>query len=219
MSRRSEVVSSYEKPAEMYLEWKSDEQSFSYYDKAQGKNITFNPGKFLFLMDRSTIKGWSEADQSGIYSNEVKNLSTDDLNVRTFAGKQIASGKYAEIKESIAKAGGTFTKSIYAMMEDGTIINFQLRGVSLRQWMDFTAKSRRRLPDEWINIASVEEGKKGRVTFSFPIFEFSGSLNVSQGDLADQQYNELKRKLEPSERIADHQTDDASVPADDEIDF
>lgn len=218
MSRRSEVASSYEKPAEMYLEWKSDDKSFSYYDKAQGKNITVDPGKFLFLMDRSTIKGWSEADQSGIYSNEVKNLSTDDLNVRTFSGKAIASGKYADIKEAIQKAGGTFTKSIYAMMEDGTIINFQLRGVSLRQWMDFTAKSRRRLPDEWITIASVEEGKKGRVTFSFPIFEFSGSLNSKQGDLADQQYNELKRKIEPSERIADNQADQ-EVIADDEIDF
>ena len=218
MSRRSEVASSYEKPAEMYLEWKSDDKSFSYYDKSQGKNITVDPGKFLFLMDRSTIKGWSEADQSGIYSNEVKNLSTDDLNVRTFSGKAIASGKYADIKEAIAKAGGTFTKSIYAMMEDGTIINFQLRGVSLRQWMDFTAKSRRRLPDEWITIASVEEGKKGRVTFSFPNFEFSGSLNAKEGDLADQQYNELKRKIEPSERIADNQTDQ-EVIADDEIDF
>lgn len=218
MSRRSEVASSYEKPAEMYLEWKSDDKSFSYYDKAQGKNITVDPGKFLFLMDRSTIKGWSEADQSGIYSNEVKNLSTDDLNVRTFSGKAIASGKYADIKEAIAKAGGTFTKSIYAMMEDGTIINFQLRGVSLRQWMDFTAKSRRRLPDEWITIASVEEGKKGRVTFSFPNFEFSGSLNSKEGDLADQQYNELKRKIDPSERIADNQTDQ-EVIADDEIDF
>jgi len=218
MSRRSEVASSYEKPAEMYLEWKSDDKSFSYYDKSQGKNITVDPGKFLFLMDRSTIKGWSEADQSGIYSNEVKNLSTDDLNVRTFSGKAIASGKYADIKEAIAKAGGTFTKSIYAMMQDGTIINFQLRGVSLRQWMDFTAKSRRRLPDEWITIASVEEGKKGRVTFSFPNFEFSGSLNAKEGDLADQQYNELKRKIEPSERIADNQTDQ-EVIADDEIDF
>ena len=218
MSRRSEVASSYEKPAEMYLEWKSDDKSFSYYDKAQGKNITVDPGKFLFLMDRSTIKGWSEADQSGIYSNEVKNLSTDDLNVRTFSGKAIASGKYADIKEAIQKAGGTFTKSIYAMMEDGTIINFQLRGVSLRQWMDFTAKSRRRLPDEWITIASVEEGKKGRVTFSFPNFEFSGSLNSKEGDLADQQYNELKRKIEPSERIADNQADQ-EVIVDDEIDF
>ena len=218
MSRRSEVASSYEKPAEMYLEWKSDDKSFSYYDKAQGKNITVDPGKFLFLMDRSTIKGWSEADRSGIYSNEVKNLSTDDLNVRTFSGKAIASGKYADIKEAIAKAGGTFTKSIYAMMQDGTIINFQLRGVSLRQWMDFTAKTRRRLPDEWITIASVEEGKKGRVTFSFPNFEFSGSLNAKEGDLADQQYNELKRKIEPSERIADNQTDQ-EVIADDEIDF
>jgi len=218
MSRRSEVASSYEKPAEMYLEWKSDDKSFSYYDKAQGKNITVDPGKFLFLMDRSTIKGWSEADQSGIYSNEVKNLSTDDLNVRTFSGKAIASGKYADIKEAIQKAGGTFTKSIYAMMDDGTIINFQLRGVSLRQWMDFTAKSRRRLPDEWITIASVEEGKKGRVTFSFPIFEFSGSLNSKEGDLADQQYNELKRKIDPSERIADNQADQ-EVIADDEIDF
>ena len=218
MSRRSEVASSYEKPAEMYLEWKSDDKSFSYYDKSQGKNITVDPGKFLFLMDRSTIKGWSEADQSGIYSNEVKNLSTDDLNVRTFSGKAIASGKYADIKEAIAKAGGTFTKSIYAMMQDGTIINFQLRGVSLRQWMDFTAKTRRRLPDEWITIASVEEGKKGRVTFSFPNFEFSGSLNAKEGDLADQQYNELKRKIDPSERIADNQADQ-EVIADDEIDF
>jgi len=103
-------------------------------------------------------------------------------------------------------------------MEDGTIINFQLRGVSLRQWMDFTAKSRRRLPDEWITIASVEEGKKGRVTFSFPNFEFSGSLNAKEGDLADQQYNELKRKIEPSERIADNQADQ-EVIVDDEIDF
>lgn len=203
MSRRSELGGNYEKPAEMYLEWASDEKSFRYYDKAQGKNVLFDPGKFLFLMERHTVKGWSDNDQSGIYANEVADMRSEHLIVKTFSGRVIASGIYSENKELINNNGGSYTKSIYAMLQDGRIVNFQLKGIALKSWMDFTQKSKARLADEWVAVGSVGEGKKGKVTFSFPEFIYATSLTSSEGEQADRVYDTLKKKMSPSARVAE----------------
>lgn len=175
-------------------------------------------------MQRSTIKGWSEQHESGIYAAEIQDLSQEELTVKTFSGQQIAKGLYADIKDQVKQAGGKYTASVYAMTESGEIINLQLKGISLKQWMEFTQKSKSRLADEWAQIKEIGEGKKGSVNFTFPVFEYNGTLTDDFAQLADETYDALKEKLSPSARkvdLVEAETDDqGAVDAEiDETDF
>lgn len=212
MSRKDEVASSYTKPAAHYLEWDSESGEFMYYDKqaneGRGAKVPINLTKFLFLKQMHTIKGWSEKHEAGMYAAEITDLSKEPLTVKTFSGTVIAKGLYSEIKEKLKDEGGRYTASIYAMLPDGTCVNFQMKGVALRQWMEFTQKTRARLADEWVKIKEVQTGKKGKVTFTFPIFEFDKSLSAKEADLADQTYATLKDALNPSARRSEPSTDE-----------
>lgn len=208
MSRRDEVVSSYEKPAEKYLEWASNDKGFRYYDKNEGGNVAFTPEKMLFLAERHTVKGWSDPDETGIFSPEVVDLGKEPLTVKTYKGRTIAKGLYSDIKEVVNAAGGRYTKSIYMMLPDGSIVNLQLKGIALKSWMDFTQKSKARLADEWVVVDSIGEGKKGSVKYSFPVFAYNGSLTATQGEQADMVYDKLKKALSPSARVAEVVEDD-----------
>ena len=62
MSNRTNVFSGGSKnPATKFLEWKSDQKGFSYYDKGLAKNVEVSlPFKFVFLDELSTVKGFAE---------------------------------------------------------------------------------------------------------------------------------------------------------------
>ena len=112
-------------PATKFIEWKSSKKAFQFYDKEAEETVEIKlPIEFVILDELSTIKGWHEETESGIYSNEVHSLQNEDLNVRSFKGGDLISGKYSEIKELIKAKGGKYTKSVYAMMGD-ELVNFQ----------------------------------------------------------------------------------------------
>lgn len=197
MSRQAEFQTTSSNPTKKYLEWKSDDKCFSYYDKETKQNVKVElPFKFLTLMEFHTIKGWNDKNQSGVYSNEVKSIANDELNVRLFKGNQSVKGVYKEIKDTIIAMGGHYTKSIYIMLEDGSIANVNIKGSSVQAWGDFTQKTRSRLSDEWIEVANAIELKKGKVNYSIPEFKFATSLNDSQCNLADNAYNQLKSYID-----------------------
>jgi len=192
-SRKSEFQTSSPNPATKFMEWKSDNKSFAYYDKEKGENITVSNGfKFLTLMEMHTVKGWNDASESGIYANEVKFIGKEEIEVKSFKGGKIAKGLYKDIKHDIAAAGGHYTKSIYAMLQDGTIVNFQLKGSAVKEWGDFTQKTRSRLTDEWVEVTGANALKKGKINYSTPIFKFNTSLNEEEGKLADAAYDTLE---------------------------
>jgi hypothetical protein len=191
---------SYAKPATKRIEWASEDKCFRYYHKAEGAEKGENvliplPLKFLVLDIYSTIKGWSDSESSGIYANEVKSTGKEMFEVKTFSGKTITRGLYKDVKEVIVNAGGKFTTSIYAMDEQGEIINFQIRGISLKQWMDFTKLGSQRLSDEWVIVDSFKEGKKGRVVFSMPEFKYLSSLSKTDETKADLAFKKLQLAL------------------------
>lgn len=197
MSRQSEFQKTSSNPTKIYLEWKSDDKCFAYYDKDKKENVKMElPLKFLTLMEFHTIKGWNDKNQSGVYSNEVKSIGQDELNVRLFKGNQSVKGLYKEIKDTIIAMGGHYTKSIYVMLEDGTIANINIKGSGVQSWGDFTQKTRSRLTDEWIEVANAIELKKGKVNYSIPEFKFAKSLSDSESKLADSKYNELKNYID-----------------------
>jgi len=203
-------------PAKRFLEWKSNDKCFSYYDKEKKENVSVAlPFKFLVLDQLHTVSGWNDATSSGIFSNEVKFISKQVMTVKPFKGNEIAKGLYADIKEKVKNAGGHYVKSIYIMLEDGTLANIQLKGSAVQQWGEFTNKSLSRLPEEWVVVDKAVDGKKGAVKYTTPGFTFGGSLSDEQANQADLVFDELETYLkaylikeEAPVEVEDLETDD-----------
>lgn len=197
MSNRKQAFQSPQSnPATKFIDWKSNDKCFEYYDKeAQSKVQIPLPFKFLVLDELHTIKGWNDATSSGIFSNEVKFISKEIMTVKPFKGNEIAKGLYKDIKDKVVSAGGHYVKSIYIMLEDGSLANLQLKGSAVQKWGEFTTKTRQRLPEEWVLVNGVIDGKKGAVKFTTPDFKFERSLSESESEQADEAFNVLEAYL------------------------
>ena len=183
-------------PSKKFLEWKSNEKCFSFFNKETKENVKVElPFKFLVLDQLHTVSGWNDATSSGIFSNEVKFISKQVMTVKPFKGNEIAKGLYADIKEKVKNAGGHYVKSIYIMLEDGTLANIQLKGSAVQQWGEFTNKSLSRLPEEWVVVDKAVDGKKGAVKYTTPGFTFGGSLSDKEAVQADLVFDELETYL------------------------
>lgn len=172
-------------PAARFLEWKSDEQKFAYYDKEKKTNIFVDlPITFLVLEEYHTVKGFSDSDQTGIYANEVLQTGIDELEVKTFKGRTIAKGIYKDIKSIVDTAGGRYHKSIYAVTKEAELVNISFKGACVSKWSDFTAKGAwKRLKDEWVTISESEQLQKGKVKYSVPVFRFDKSLSSKEVEM------------------------------------
>ena len=183
-------------PSTKFLQWKSNEKCFEFYNKeTQQKEKIGLPFKFLVLDEMHTVSGWNDASSSGIFSNEVKFISKEVMTVKPFKGNEIAKGLYKDIKEKIVSAGGHYVKSIYIMLEDGSLANLQLKGSAVQKWGEFTQKTRNRLPDEWVQVTKAIEGKKGAVKFFTPDFSFERSISDTEAIQADEAFNILETYL------------------------
>lgn len=135
-------------PASKFIEWKGGEGKFSFYNKETKENVDMPKEMYIIVLDQLvTITGFSEPDNSGIWSNEVKYSTTEELIVKTKSG-EIAKGFYKDIKDKIKVSGGNFAKSVYACLiipqEDGQkpkleLVNFKFAGSSLSPWIDVKA--------------------------------------------------------------------------------
>lgn len=203
-------------PATKFIDWKSNDKCFEYYSKESQSKVQIPlPFKFLVLDELHTIKGWNDATSSGIFSNEVKFISKEVMTVKPFKGNEIAKGLYKDIKDKVQSAGGHYVKSIYIMLEDGSLANLQLKGSAVQKWGEFTAKTRQRLPDEWVVVNGVIDGKKGAVKFTTPDFKFERSLSESESEQADEAFNVLesylKTYLVKAEPIVEEPIDDEDL--------
>jgi hypothetical protein len=192
-------------PAQHFFEWRNGQISF--YDKEKKENIKIPlPFEFIVLDQLHTITGYSDEDESGFWSNELKSLS-GSFNVRTKKGTQYY-GPYknaAGIKQ--VPTGAKYTKSIYIAHTNkaGELIlgNLKLTGAALTAWIDtlkgvdFT-KSK-------IAITGSTEGKKGATTYAIPTFETTTDIASNEFEVAtllDEQlqaylYKYLNSKEEP----------------------
>lgn len=178
-------------PAEKFFQWKSEHQKFAYYDKSEEKNIfTDLPIKFLGLVAYKTIKGYNAKKGAGIGANEVRSIakkSNEEITCYYFDDNKtrIARGKWADIKADVDTAGGKFTESVYAMLPDGSLVNFQINGASLTTWYEFQKNQSDKFFDNWIVVNGYKEGKQGSVNYTYPIFEWGTTLNRSEQKMAE----------------------------------
>ena len=184
-------------PTSKFLEWKSNNKSFSYYDKELKENVEVKlPLTFIVLEEYHKISGFSDSDQTGIYSNEVLQIGTEELEVRTFKGRIIASGIYKNIKGAVNAAGGNYHKSIYAVTKEGELINISLKGAAVSKWSKLVEKGAwKRLSDEFITVESAEDHKKGMVNYSTPNFVFNTSLSDAELKMVQAKATELEEYL------------------------
>ena len=195
-NRRQAFAQPKANPSTKFLQWKSNEKCFEFYNKEKQEKVSVPlPFKFLVLDEMHTVSGWNDASSSGIFSNEVKFISKEVMTVKPFKGNEIAKGLYKDIKEKIVAAGGHYVKSIYIMLEDGSLANLQLKGSAVQKWGEFTQKTRNRLPDEWVQVTKAIEGKKGAVKFFTPDFSFERSISDAEAVQADEAFNVLEMYL------------------------
>jgi hypothetical protein len=174
MSRSNPTENINPNPAARFLEWGGSEGVLKFYDKEKKAEVNAGDNLVFILLDQlSCVKGWHDASESGIYSNEVKDTRRDVLLVKAFKGGVLANGLYAQIKDRVASHGGHYVASCYiAVKHDGTlrIEALQLKGAALREWMEFAKKHRADLYKKAIRIKGFKEDKKGKVTYRTPVF-------------------------------------------------
>ena len=154
------------------------------------------PLKFLFLQNYHTVKGWNDASESGIYSNEVFYIGSEPMTVRSFKGGVIAEGLYKDIKATITAAGGKYNRSIYVMLEDGTVANVSLKGSGVRQWSDFMEANKNLVDNQWVEVLTSNDEKKGSIKYSTPNFTLGANLTKAQSANADDVSADLKVYLD-----------------------
>ena len=198
MSRRSlNQTEKRKNPATKFLEWKSKEKCFEYWDKSQSANVKVEPPfKFMFLEHFHTIKGWHDASSSRIYSNEVKFIGKESVKVKSFKGGDIVDGIYKDIRLKILDAGGKYHRSVYAVDESGDIINLQLKGAVVAAYSDFLNENENKVEGSWCEINTVKDHKKGATKYSTPDFTIGKAFTKAEMALANDKYLEIVAHFE-----------------------
>jgi len=218
MSRSNPTISN---PAVKFFRWAGGNGELVHYDKEQEKEVVEKlPFNFLVLDQLATIAGFSDEDQSGFWSNEVRNTKTDELTVRTSKGTKF-TGLYADLQGDRNCNGAKYAKSVYIAYREGdvlTIGNFKIFGAALTSWIDFCKKK------NVLKIAVSLTGKsdvqtKGKTEYYLPEFdaqpvkpEDDAAANVLDGELQSylQQYFASKRV---DDEVATSRSDEPPVSA------
>lgn len=175
MSRSNPHDNGSQNPAVRWFEWNGELGSVRYYDKDAKKNVEVGSDFTFLLLDQlGSVRGWHEASQSGIYSNEVKDTRQDAMIVKAFKGGTLAEGIYKDIKDRVNALGGQFVANCYiAFKHEGAfaIGSLRFKGAALGAWMEFCKAHRADLYKQAIKIQGFTEGKKGRITYRMPVLK------------------------------------------------
>lgn len=183
---RSNPTEGARNPSTRWFEWAGGDDGgyIRWYDKDAGKHVKVAlPFTFLLLDELSTVKGWHDPSESGIYSNEVRDTRQDVLVVRAFKGGELASGVYKSISDRIKAQGGHYCASLYLAYKEGDelrIGNLSLKGAAAGTWMEFkkaapakkdaNGKSQRAYFVDAVTISDFDQMKKGATVYRVPKF-------------------------------------------------
>ena len=160
-------------PCRKFIEFKGDKGVFQYWDKEKEENVILKlPCYFVILDELTTIKGYNDRLQCGLYSNEIHDLTTEQLRIKSFKGGLTITGLYNDIKGEMKSEGGKYCKSVYAMLIDGSgnreFVNFQLTGSAFSAYLDKKFKQDR---DVVCITGAMTEKEKGITKYKEPVFK------------------------------------------------
>lgn len=208
-------------PAQRFFRWSGGEEKggvVTWYDKeAEEEKQVDLPFSFVVLDELHTIGGFSDADRSSYWANEVRDLKKNELVVKTGSGTK-ARGIYDKLADVRSK-GAKYAKSVYIAFKDETgeltIGNIKLMGAALTAWIEFTGKY------DITKCAVALTGadgpkKKGSTKYYVPIFE---GQNMSQSTL--EAAKALDRELQAylNQYLSYKPTDEPEDDEDDTTDY
>lgn len=158
-------------PAKKRFEWSGSEGKIKCYDSENKKNVYYElPFMFLVLDKLSTIAGFYEKEQSGFWSNEIRNTKTDLLTVRTKKGVE-QEALYADLAPTLNK-GAKYAQSVYIAYKEGDkleIANLKIFGSALGTWIDFCKDND--IYKVAVSISGATPAKKGATKYFVPVYE------------------------------------------------
>lgn len=232
---RSQPTDNAPNPSTRWFEWNGEQGHVRYYDKDAKQTVDCGEKfGFVLLDELGSVRGWHEASQSGIYSNEVRDTRQDVLIVKSFKGGTLAEGLYKDIKDRVNTQGGQFVANCYIAFKSGeglAIGSVRFKGAALGAWMEFRKAHRADLYKKAVEIDGFTEGKKGRVVFRVPVFKLKDLSDASNEqavklDIALQEFltSYLARtKRDQAEVASAHapveDDEPLRIPTDDDIPF
>jgi len=194
-------------PATRFFEWSSEKKTVKWYDKEAKENVFMQlPFTFIVLDMLSTVKGFSDADQGGIWANEVRDTRKDVLTVRTKRGIK-AQGLWKEDIKNVVE-GARYCRSVYIAYkdDDGELVigNFQMQGAANSAWIEFTKYTK--VYGIGVQVTGAVERKKGSNTFFEPVFAAipANEATIEQAIELDKEVQEyLKNYLGREQDVVD----------------
>jgi hypothetical protein len=207
-------------PAVRFMQWRGGEEGggrLTWYDKENQQEVEIElPFSFIVLDELTTLTGFNDTQQSGYWSNEVRN-SNGILVARTKQGIQ-ARGTYQKIKE-MGLNGLKFAQSVYVAFKDeetGELVigNIKLFGAAFSAWVDFKKKFDISQCAVYITD-EPKRAKKGRNIYFIPVFE-GQNLNDETKNAAVKLDEELQRYLNTYLQQRPDEDDGGATEEDDE---
>lgn len=191
------------KPADIYLKFKSGEKGFEGWNhKANEKVLIDEPFKFAVVSEYHTVSGYNNQHRTGVFSNEVQHIGKDPLIIRTWKpeGNIVAEGIWKETKPVSEAQGGYYTKSIYAVHEDGTPINLQVSRSAVQAWSAFCKDfgggyDNPNFNDHWVEFSGVQEMKNGSINYCVPIFSVGKKFTAKQDEMIMAQAKDIENYM------------------------
>lgn len=155
-----------ERPYTRTIKWKSGDDQFETYNADTKKNEPVEIDWFTVLEELTSVSGYNENSNKGIWSNEVLELG-QKIEVRV-GNDIVTSGSWKEIKAEVTAMGGKFTNVVIALLPSGEIIRILLAGSGCTGWIGkkFSPMSLQC----GVKFNGSQEGKKGNVTYNIPTF-------------------------------------------------
>lgn len=230
---RSNPSEHIQNPALRWYEWHGSQGIVRYYDKnaknlknpeKKGENIPCAlPFTFILLDELATVKGWNEASESGIFSNEVRDTRAETFLVKSFEGGEIATGFWQQIRDRVTVKGGYFTANLYIGFKDTAgqlqIGALQLGGAALNNWVDFKKAHRSDVYTKAVKIVSFTQHIKGEIKYRKPVFSLNDisaqtDAEAKALDMLLQNYLKGYFSRTRTEQVAKPAAPDNSVQAD-----
>lgn len=171
-------------PAVLFLHWNKQDGVFQYYDKQKEETIQLATKiQFAVLDILHTSGGFSQENERSYYSNEVRNIQSDELRIKC-KKKTVFTGLYEKAAKELAGDGYKYAQSVYIALfgkNETKLCNIKLDGSAVGAWISFQNSDgdykKKPNPEIYKNLIRVvgktDVKKKGTSKWVEPIFDFA----------------------------------------------
>lgn len=195
-------------PVEHILEWVGHDSGgfFKVYDKeTKTTHEVPLPLRFAFLDCKRGVSGFWKKVKSGLFSNEVHSVKTEEMSVKYRKDGEtieVVKGIWSDIKDNVEGKGGKFCSNVYATLltstdaiGGGSLVKLSMSGCCNSAWIDAKIKD-----GESFEIASFVEKMNGTNKYREPVL-VKIEITDDEGAIADEQDVALQKYFDSKKAV------------------